>query len=100
MHHASLDGEPRIVSHGGTTSIVTPTGEIWHVLDSEGLDRETHMSPRNDTRVWARIFVQAEGEQTVRIYRFGLGESRLTTARALSQQLERARLGDARAVAG
>ena len=97
INHASLDGEPRVVSHGGATSIVTPAGEIWHVLDSEGLDRETHMSPRNETRVWARIFIEAEGEETVRIYRFGLGESRSTTARNLLQQLERAKAGDAQA---
>ena len=97
INHASLDGEPRIVSHGGTMSIVTPDGEIWHVIDSEGPDGETHMSPRNHARVWARIFVEADNDETVRIYRFGSEESRSTVARMLLTQLERAKAGDARA---
>ena len=96
INHASLDGEPRIVSHGGTMSIVTPGGEIWHVIDSEGPDGETHMAPRNHSRVWARVFVA--DDDTVRIYRFGREESRSTTARMLLAQLQRAKTGDAQAV--
>ncbi len=99
VKRTSLDGEPRIIAHGGMTSIVTPSGEIWHVLDSEGPDGETHMSPVNDARVWARIFIDAATETQVRIYRFGAGESRSTLARTLFAQLERAKVGDALALA-
>ena len=96
MKRASADGEPRIVSHGTTISIVTPRGEVWRVFDSEGPDGDTRTMPRNDTAVWARIFVGDDGV-IVRIYRFGIGESRGVTARRLMEQLERAKLGDERA---
>ena len=99
MKRTSLDGEPRIIAHGGMTSIVTPSGEIWHVLDSEGPDGETHMSPMNDVRVWARIFIDAATETRIRIYRFGIDESRSTLPKTVFSQLERAKAGDARAVA-
>jgi hypothetical protein len=91
MKRAALDGEPRIILHGGMTSLVTPAGVLWHVLDSEGPDAETHMSPRNDQRIWARIFIDAATEEIVRIYRFEAGESRSILALALISQLDRAK---------
>jgi hypothetical protein len=99
VKRTSLDGEPRIIAHGGMISIVTPSGEIWHVLDSEGPDGVTHMSPRNDAGIWARIFIEAETEERTCIYRFGIGESRSTIAQRVFAQLERAKGDDARAVA-
>jgi hypothetical protein len=96
MKRASADGEPRIVSNGNTISIVTPRGEVWRVFDSEGPDGDMRRTPRNDSGVWARIFVGDDG-LIVRIYRFGIGENRGVTARRLMEQLERAKLGDERA---
>jgi hypothetical protein len=94
VKRASLDGSPRIVAHAGTISIVTPSGEIWQVFDSEGPNAEMRATPRNDENVWARIFVRAGGDQAARIYRFGTGESRSPGAGALLAQLMRALAGD------
>ena len=93
VKRASLDGEPRIVAHAGTMSIVTPGGEIWQVFDSEGPNREMRACPLSDARVWARIFIRA-GDSAARIYRFGVAESRSTGAWTLLAQLERASVGD------
>jgi hypothetical protein len=97
VKRASTDGEPRLVAQGKTIYIVTPRGEIWQVFDSEGPDGEMRAMPKNDMGVWARIFVGAEANSPVRIYRFGIGESRSPSARRLYEQLERAKLGDERA---
>ena len=94
VKRASLDGEPRIVAHAGSLSIVTPCGEIWQVFDSEGPDGAMRSCPLSDERVAARIFVRADGDTTVRIYRFGVDESRATAARPLVDQLLRAKSGD------
>jgi hypothetical protein len=50
--------------------------------------------PRNDSRVWARVFIGSEAGQPVRIYRFGVGESRSIVANRVLDQLERAKRGD------
>lgn len=98
VKRASLDGEPRIVAHAGTIWIVTPQGAIWQVFDSEGPDGSMRAYPLSDDRVAARIFVRVDGADTVRMYRFGLGESRSTGAQPLARQLERAMTGDDLAV--
>lgn len=94
VKRASLDGEPRIVAHAGTMSIVTPGGEIWQVFDSEGPNREMRACLLSDARVWARIFVRADGDNAARIYRFGVAESRSTGAWTLLAQLEGASEGE------
>lgn len=94
---ASSDGEARIVAHSGDLFIVTPTGEVWQVFDSEGPNGETRANPRDDVRVWARIFISGATGNPVRIYRFGIGESRSTSPIRLLLQLERAKTGDDRA---
>jgi hypothetical protein len=91
---ASLDGEPRIVAHAGTLWIVTPSGEIWQVFDSEGPNGEMRPCPLSDDRVWARIFVRVDADNGARIYRFAADESRSTGARPLLLQLEQAKAGD------
>lgn len=93
---ASSAGEPRIVAHDGTISIVTPAGEIWQVFDSEGPDGGIRAYPLSDERIPARIFVRADGDNMVRIYRFADNESRSTGARPLIAQLERAMASDER----
>lgn len=97
LKRASFDGEPRIVAHAGTISIVTPSGEIWQVFDSEGPGGEMRASPRSDPQVWARIFILAGRDNVARIYRFGISESRSTGAGQLLAQLMRAKAGDERA---
>lgn len=94
VKRASLDGEPRIVAHSGTISIVTPSGEVWQVFDSEGPGRQMRACPLSDDRVAARIFIRTDGDNSVRIYRFGLDESRSAGPRPLLAQLERALTGD------
>ena len=96
VKRASLDGEARIVAHAGSLSIVNAAGETWHVFDAEGPTGELRACPLNDERIWARVFINADGEAR-RIYRFGLTESRSTAPLALLGQLERAKAGDARA---
>jgi hypothetical protein len=86
---ASLDGEPRIVAHEGTISIVTPAGQIWQVFDSEGPNGEMRNLPLSDDRVWARIFIRMDQDAEPRIYRFSADESRSTAAMSLLAQLER-----------
>ena len=94
VNRAGLDGEPRIVAHSGTISIVTPTGEVWQVFDSEGPGGHMRACPLNDDRVAARIFVRTGADTKVRIYRFGVDELRSTAPRPLLSQLERAIAGD------
>jgi hypothetical protein len=91
---ASLDGEPRIVAHGGTIWIVTPQGEIWQVFDSEGPNGTMRNMPLSDDRVWARIFVRIDEDTDVRIYRFGADESRSAGPLPLLAQLKRATPGE------
>jgi hypothetical protein len=88
---ANLDGEPRIVAHGGVISIVTPTGEIWQVFDLDSPDGAMRDYPLSDDRVYARIFVRMDAQAEPRIYRFAAGESRSTGPVPLLMQLEGAR---------
>lgn len=88
---ASLDGEPRIVAHGGVISIVTPNGEIWQVFDLDSPNGEMRDYPLSDDRVYARIFVRMDAQSEPRIYRFASDESRSTGPVPLLTQLEGAR---------
>lgn len=90
------DGMPRIIARQTSTFIVTPSGAVWQVLDADARSCIGGGVPRNDSEVVARIFVAAE-DRAVRIYRFGLRESRAVTAWHLLEQLERAMVGDDRA---
>ena len=100
-HHVAVsrslaDGAPRIIARQNVAYLVTPCGEVWQVFDTDGQDWVSGGVPRNDIAVLARIFVDV-GPGTVRIYRFGLGESRSITPWRMAEQLERAKMGDDRA---
>ena len=94
MRRAGIDGEPRIVAHAGTLSIVTPRGEIWQVFDSEGPNREVRSCPLSDERIYARIFVRTDADAPARVYRFRVQESRSTGPWPLLAQLAHAEAGD------
>jgi hypothetical protein len=91
---ASTDGHARVIAHADTLYLVTPTGEVWRVFDSEGPDRETRGLPRNDRAVWGRIFIGSGGAAATKIYRFAVGESRSALPEDLVQQLRAATGGD------
>jgi hypothetical protein len=86
---------PRLIARQTSTYIVTPQGAVWQVLDADARDGMGGL-PRNDANVLARIFISAD-DGSVRIYRFGLGETRSVTAWRMLEQLERALVGDDRA---
>ena len=86
---------PRIIARHSSTFIVTPSGAVWQVFDAD--HQACGSIPHNDADVLARIFVSADNAARVRIYRFGIGESRSITAWRMLEQLERAMLGDDRA---
>ena len=93
---AMSDGSPRIIARQNAMYIVTPQGGIWQVLDADARSCIGGGVPRNDSEVLARIFVSA-ADGAVRIYRFGMGETRSVTAWRILEQLERAIVGDDRA---
>jgi hypothetical protein len=93
---ASTDGVPRLISHSNTVFLVTPPGDVWRVLDSEGPDTDSRSAPRNDPRVWARIFVGSGADPVVRIYRFRDDESRAVMPEQVYAQLIAATTGDER----
>jgi hypothetical protein len=96
--HAMTDGMPRLIARQNAVFLATPSGEVWQAYDAEETDWIGGGVPRNDADVMARVFVRAgSGGRTMRIYRFGIGESRSVTAWRLLEQLERALLGDERA---
>ena len=76
--------------------LATPGGEVWQVFDANA-NACNGGAPRNSPDVLARIFVGADGGLPIRIYRFGVNESRAITAWGMLEQLERALLGDDRA---
>lgn len=94
VKRANTDGEPRIVAHAGTLSIVTPGGEIWQVFDSDGPNKGMRPCPLSDDRVWARVFIRADDDTAARIYKFGPGESRSTGPWPLLAQLAYAKSGE------
>lgn len=103
-HHLAVarsraDGEPRIIAQQNSMYLVTPAGEVWQVFDTDGRGWPGGGRPRNDPAVVARIFVASEDgvAGVVRIYRFGVAESRFITVWRMLEQLERAKLGDDRA---
>jgi hypothetical protein len=93
---ASTDGVPRLISHSNTLFLVTPAGDVWRVVDSDGLDVDTRSAPRNDPQVWTRTFIGSGAEPVVRIYRFGDDESRAITPDQIHAQLRDATSGDER----
>ena len=100
-HHVAVsralsDGMPRIIARQQSMFVVTPQGAVWQVLDADARSCIGGGTPRNDPDVLARIFVSAE-DGTIRIYRFGIGESRAVTAWSMLEQLVRAIVGDDRA---
>jgi hypothetical protein len=100
-HHVAVtrslaDGAPRIIVQQNAMYLVTPEGEVWQMFDTDGSGWLAGGIPRNDAAVLARIFVRAD-DALVRIYRFGIGERRSTTAWHMLVQLERAKAGDERA---
>jgi hypothetical protein len=84
---ASSDGLPRLIAHNDTVYLITPQGEVWRVLDANQPDGEARLAPTNDPSVWARVFVGAGTNPTVRIYRFAADERRVYSAEALYHQL-------------
>jgi hypothetical protein len=93
---ASTDGVPRLIAHSNTLFLVTPRGDVWRVLDSDGPDGDARSAPRNDPRVWARIFIGSGSEPIVRIYRFRNDESRAITPDRIHAQLRDSTIGDER----
>jgi hypothetical protein len=87
------DGVPRIIARPNSTYVVTPQGAVWQVLDADARSCIGGGTPRNDPDVLARIFVNAE-DRSIRIYRFGIGESRAVTSWGMHEQLVRAMIGD------
>jgi hypothetical protein len=96
VRHAIADGMPRLIARHDTMFLATPKGEVWQVFDANANPHHGGV-PRNSPDVLARIFVGADNGLPVRIYRFGIGESRAITAWGMLEQLERALLGDDRA---
>ena len=90
------DGMPRIIARQHSMFVVTPQGAVWQALDADARSCIGGGTPRNDPDVLARIFVSAE-DGAIRIYRFGIGESRAVTAWGILEQLVRASVGDDRA---
>ena len=91
------DGMPRIIDRQNSMYIVTPMGAVWQVFDADARSCIGGGTPRNDPDVMARIFVGMADGSPIRIYRFGIGESRSVTAWHFLEQLERAIMGDDRA---
>jgi hypothetical protein len=96
VKHALADGMPRLIARQDTMFLATPGGDVWQVFDANA-NEWNGRAPRNSPDVLARIFVGAEDGRPIRIYRFGINESRAITAWGMMKQLERALLGDDRA---
>jgi hypothetical protein len=82
----STDGRARVIAHGDTLYLVTPAGEVWRVLDSDG--HAGRIAPRNDPAVVERAFIASGAYGVTRVYRFSAKESRSTSAQRLVEQLD------------
>jgi len=88
---ASTDGIPRVIRQSSVLYLVTPTGDVWRVFDSDDETRVTRFAATHDPSVCTRIFIGSGPRAVVRVYRFLEGEDRSVSAERLYEQLEESR---------
>lgn len=88
---ASTDGIPRVIRQSSVLYLVTPTGNVWRVFDSDDETRVTRFAAMHDPNVSTRIFIGSGPHAVVRVYRFLKSEDRSVNAERLLEQLEESR---------
>jgi hypothetical protein len=88
---ASTDGIPRVIRQFSVLYLVTPTGHVWRVFDSEDEASVTRFAATHDPSVSTRIFIGSGPRAIVRVYRFLKTEDRSVSAERLFEQLEESR---------
>jgi hypothetical protein len=88
---ASTDGIPRVIKEFSILYLVTPTGDVWRVFDSEDGTPATRRSAADDPNVNTRIFIGGGPYPAVRVYRFLEREDRAVSAERLVEQLAESR---------
>ena len=88
---ASTDGIPHVIRQFSVLYLVTPTGDVWRVFDSDDEAHVTRFAATHDPNVSTRIFIGSGPHAKVRAYRFLNGEDRSVSAERLSEQLEESR---------
>jgi hypothetical protein len=88
---ASTDGIPRVIRQFSVIYLVTPSGDVWRVFDSEDETRVTRFAATHDPKVSTRIFIGSGPRAVVRVYRFLKTEDRSVSAERLFEQLGESR---------
>jgi hypothetical protein len=88
---ASTDGVPHVMRQSSVLYLVTPTGDVWRICDSDDEARVTRMAATHDSNVSTRIFIGSGPHAVVRAYRFLENEDRSVSAERLYEQLGESR---------
>ena len=87
---ASTDAVPRVIRQLTAIFLVTPTGNVWRIFDSDDT-AEARSAAKHDQSVSTRIFIGSGPRAIVKVYRFLIGEDRSISAERLFEQLEESR---------
>jgi hypothetical protein len=88
---ASTDGVPRLVRQFTALFLVTPTGDVWRIFDSDDATGESRFSPSSDPAVRTRVFIGSGAQPAIRVYAFQQSEGRSIGAERLYDQLQAAK---------
>jgi hypothetical protein len=88
---ASTDGIPRVIRQFSILYLVTPTGDVWRVFDSNDGTPATRVTAADDPHVNTRIFIGSGPYPAVQVYRFLESEDRSVSAERLLEQMEKSR---------
>jgi hypothetical protein len=88
---ANTDAVPRLVRQFTALFLVTPTGDVWRVFDSDDEKGEERFSPSSDPNVCTRVFIGSGTQPIVKTYLFSSGEARSIAAERLYEQLKTAK---------
>ena len=84
---ASTDGVPRVVRQANALFLVSPTGEVWRIFDSDDAAGQSRYTPATNPFARTRVFVGSGAAPTVKIYAFRVDEPRSAAAERLHEQL-------------
>ena len=83
---ASTDGVARIVRQSNALFLVSPSGEVWRIYDSDDAAGNSRYAPASNPFAQSRVFVGGV-KGTVKVYAFRVDESRSIAEERLHEQL-------------